>query len=145
AMGSARTTDEHRDEARRALEALVEGNRRFVEGTPESHVVTPEDRAAMVEKQTPIAVLLGCVDARVPPEIITDVGAGDLLTVRTAGQSLTGVALGSLEFGVRVLGLPLLVVLGHTGCGAVLAALADDQPDGHLGDLTGEVASRLEV
>ncbi len=144
-MGSARTTDEHRTEAIAALDQILAGNQRFVDGAPESHIVTAEDRARFVDKQEPIAALLGCVDARVPPEIITDLGAGDLLTVRTAGQALTGVTLGSLEFAVRVLGLPLLVVLGHTGCGAVLAALADDRPDGHLGDLAGEVASRLEA
>jgi len=97
----------------------------------------------MLESQEPIATILGCVDSRVTPEIVTDQGLGDLLTVRSAGQALTGVALGSIEFGARALGLPLVVVMGHTGCGAVLAALSDHKPDGHLGDLAGEVASRL--
>jgi carbonic anhydrase len=63
--------------------------------------------------------------------------------VRTAGHSLAGVALGSIEFGVRKLGVPLVVVMAHTGCGAVLAALSKDPSDGHLGELTGEVAGRL--
>jgi carbonic anhydrase len=121
----------------------VAGNRRFLDGTSAGHQVGDDQRAALLEGQHPVAVLLGCVDSRVPPEVILDQGVGDLLTVRTAGQSLAGVALGSIEFGVRVLGLSLVVVLGHTGCGAVLAALSDDQPDGHLGRLTGEVADRL--
>lgn len=131
------------DEARRGLASLLEGNRRFASGTPEDHVVSPERRAELLDGQHPIAVLLGCVDARVPPEVILDQGVGDLLAVRTAGQSLAGVALGSIEFGVMVLGVPLVVVLGHTGCGAVLAAMDEHQPSGHLGRLTGEVAERL--
>lgn len=137
------TIEQARTVAAQSLRELVAGNRRFAEGTPAPHVVTPADREALLGGQAPIAVLLGCVDARVPPEVVLDQGVGDLLTVRTAGQSLAGVALGSIEFGVRVLGLSLVVVLGHTGCGAVLAALRDDHADGHLGELTGEVAIRL--
>lgn len=128
-----------------SLAELVAGNRRFVVGTPTPQVVAPQRRAALLEGQDPKAVLIGCVDARVPPEIILDQGVGDLLTIRTAGQSLAGVALGSIEFGVRVLGVSLVVVLGHTGCGAVLAAMNEDQPDGHLGDLVAEVAKRLSA
>ena len=131
------TIEQARTVAAQSLRELVAGNRRFAEGTPAPHVVTPADREALLGGQAPIAVLLGCVDARVPPEVVLDQGVGDLLTVRTAGQSLAGVALGSIEFGVRVLGLSLAVVLGHTGCGAVLAALRDDHADGHLGELTG--------
>jgi carbonic anhydrase len=127
-----------------ALQAIVAGNGRFVAGTPEPKAVDAATREQLLEGQEPIAVVLGCVDSRVPPEVVLDMGVGDLLTVRTAGQSLAGVALGSIEFGVRVLGIPLVVVLGHTGCGAVLAALSDDHPDGHRGELTGEVAGRLE-
>lgn len=137
------TSEQSRAAAAASLERLVAGNRRWADGTPDSHVVSPAEREAQVAGQHPIAVLLGCVDSRVPPEVVLDQGVGDLLTVRTAGQALTGVALGSIEFGVRVLGLSLVVVLGHTGCGAVLAALSDDHPDGHLGELTGEVADRL--
>lgn len=131
------------DTARQALRDLLAGNRRFVDGRERSHRLSEEDRQQLLLGQDPRAVLLGCVDSRVPPEVIFDQGVGDLLTVRTAGQSLAGVAMGSLEFGVRVLGIPLVVVLGHTGCGAVLAALSDDPADGHLGQLTGEVATRL--
>lgn len=137
------TSDEARSAAAAALRELVAGNARFASGAPTSHVLSAADREVLVAGQHPIAVLLGCVDSRVPPEVVLDQGAGDLLTVRTAGQSLAGVALGSIEFGVRVLGLSLVVVLGHSGCGAVLAALSDDHPDGHLGELTGEVADRL--
>jgi len=137
------TSEQARAAAADSLRELVAGNRRFASGAPASHTLTEADRDALVAGQHPRAVLLGCVDSRVPPEVVLDQGPGDLLTVRTAGQSLAGVALGSIEFGVRVLGLSLVIVLGHTGCGAVLAALSDDHPDGHLGELTGEVASRL--
>ena len=137
------TSDQARAQAADSLRSLVEGNRRFAAGAPAPHLVSEVDRQALLAGQHPIAVLLGCVDARVPPEVVLDQGVGDLLTVRTAGQSLAGVALGSIEFGVRVLGLSLVVVLGHTGCGAVLAALEEDHADGHLGQLTGEVADRL--
>lgn len=142
-MTNAPDTATRRSTARAALTELIEGNRRFVAGRLRDHVVTPGRREELVAAQDPTAVVLGCVDARVPPEVILDQGVGDLLTVRTAGQSLAGVALGSIEFGVRVLDVPLVVVLGHTGCGAVLAAMADDQHGGHLGALTGEVAGRL--
>ena len=137
------TSEQARDSAADSLRSLVAGNRRFADGTPAPHILSESDREALLAGQHPIAVLLGCVDARVPPEQVLDQGVGRLLTIRTAGQSLAGVALGSIEFGVRVLGIPLVVVLGHTGCGAVLAALSDDQADGHLGDLTSEVANRL--
>jgi carbonic anhydrase len=139
----ARPDPQIRAAAARALGQLLEGNRRFVAGHPLPHVVTPAAREALVAGQHPVAVLLGCVDSRVPPEVVLDQGVDALLTVRTAGQSLAGVAVGSIEFGVRVLGLPLVVVMGHTGCGAVLAALSGNHPEGRLGDLTGEVASRL--
>ena len=137
------TGDAMRHTAAQALRDLLEGNRRFAEGKPEPHDLAERERIALLDGQYPSAILLGCVDARVPPEVVLDQGVGDLFTVRTAGHSLAGVALGSLEFGVRKLGVPLVVVLAHTGCGAVLAALADDPTDGHLGELTGEVASRL--
>ena len=140
-------TDERRTErrarARRTLEDLLAGNRRFAEGTNEGIHHDAADRAGWVEGQAPKAVVLGCVDSRVPPEVVFDQGVGDLLTVRTAGQSLSGVAMGSLEFGVQVLGTPLLVVLGHTQCGAVLAAISENHPSGYLGDLIGEIAERL--
>ena len=129
--------------ARAAFDELLAGNQRFVGGSPKATVVTAEARAALVDGQSPAAVLVGCVDSRVPPEIVLDAAPGQLLTCRTAGQALTGATYGSIEYGVRVLGIPLVVVLGHTGCGAVAAALAESIPDGELGDLVHEVAARL--
>lgn len=142
-MVAATRSAEATGRAKAGLQSLLEGNRRFSTGTPEPHVVTPAEREALLPGQDPVAIVLGCVDARVPPEVVMDQGVGDLFTVRTAGHSLAGVALGSLEFGVRKLGVPLVVVMAHTGCGAVLAALSADPIEGHLGELTGEVAGRL--
>lgn len=142
-MSDLATIEDHQSRASLALRALLEGNRRFAAGEPAPHVVTPRARHALLDGQDPQAILLGCVDARVPPEVVFDQGVGDLFTVRTAGHSLAGVALGTIEFGVRKLGVPLVVVLAHTGCGAVLAALTDHPTVGHLGELNGEVATRL--
>ena len=131
--------------ARAGLERILAANRRFAANGLLDTKMTREGRAALVDSQTPVAVVLGCVDSRVPPELVLGQGVGDLLTVRTAGQSLSGVALGSIEFGTNALGVPLVVVLGHTNCGAVLAAIGDGPEDitGHLGELIGAVAGRL--
>ena len=137
------TPAERRRAAIAGLNQILDGNRRFAAGEPNLHHVTPEKRASLLNGQYPVAVVLGCVDSRVPPEVILDQGVGDLLTVRTAGQSLSGVALGSMEFGTNALGIPLVVVLGHTNCGAVLAAIGGTDLTGHLGELIGEVAGRL--
>lgn len=144
-MSYAASTDpvERQKAAADALRTLVEGNRRFVDGDMLIHSVSVEQRLEDLEKQEPIAVVIGCVDSRVPPEVVLDQGVGDVLTVRTAGQALSGVALGSIEFGVRALGVPLVVVLGHTNCGAVLAAIEGENITGYLGELIGEVAVRL--
>lgn len=127
-----------------SLATLLQGNKRFAAEKPEPHPLTARKRTELVGGQHPIATVLGCVDARVPPELIFDQGVGDLLTVRSAGQVLTGATIGSVEFGVRSLGVPLLVVLGHTGCGAVAAALSESRPGGELGPLIDEVAERLQ-
>lgn len=137
------TVEERRRAAADALRKLVEGNKRFAAGGLIDNKLTVERRSAMVDEQHPHAVVIGCVDSRVPPEVVLGQGVGEILTVRTAGQALSGVALGSIEFGARSLGVPLVVVLGHTNCGAVLAAIREDHITGHLGELIGEVAARL--
>lgn len=129
-----------------ALERLLAGNRRFVEGKPRIAPVTPERRAELVEDgQRPFATVIGCVDSRAPLETVFDVTVGDLLTVRTAGQALAGAALGSVEFGPVELGTELVAVVGHTYCGAVGAAIGPDVPGGPLGELVDEIVARLEA
>lgn len=126
-----------------ALVRLIAGNRRFASGTPKPPAVSPARRAELMSGQYPFATVLGCVDSRAPIELLFDVGVGDLLTVRSAGQALSGSTTGNVEFGVRALGTELVAVVGHTMCGAVGAALDPDRPDGPLGELIAEVAARV--
>ncbi|MBN1106737.1 MAG: carbonic anhydrase [Deltaproteobacteria bacterium] len=105
-----------------ALERLLEGNRRYV--AYQSALDESEHRRMqLVSAQEPFAAILGCVDSRVPPELIFDQGPGNLFVIRTAGQVLDKAALGSLEFGVEELHIPLIMVLGHQHCGALKAAM----------------------
>ena len=103
------------------LQRLLEGNRRFLENRPTLDESTRR-RIEVAKGQYPFAMVLGCVDSRVPPELVFDQGLGELFVIRTAGEVLDRAVLGSLEFGVAELGIPLLVVLGHKNCGAVKAA-----------------------
>ena len=107
-----------------ALARLLEGNERYASGTAEGPGRDEHRRTEQADGQTPFAVILGCADSRVPPEIVFDQGIGDLFDVRVAGNTAADdVTLGSLEFAVAVLRVPLLVVLGHETCGAVKAAV----------------------
>jgi carbonic anhydrase len=107
-----------------ALAALKEGNRKHLRGEAIHHHMTgPERRAALAQEQRPFGVLVGCSDSRVPPEVLFGCGLGDLFIVRNAGNVVDLAAMGSIEYGVVVLGAPLVVVLGHERCGAVQAAV----------------------
>ncbi|MER6347863.1 carbonic anhydrase [Streptomyces sp. NPDC001595] len=109
--------------AQEALRELAAGNlrwRTFRERHPDE---TPAVRQALTSGQHPFAIVLGCVDSRVPPELVFDQGLGDLLTVRSAGEVLDEAVLGSVAYGVLELAVPLVVVLGHQSCGAVRAAV----------------------
>jgi carbonic anhydrase len=105
-----------------ALRELLDGNGRFVEGARLHPHQDAERRAALVHAQRPFAVVFGCSDSRLAAEIIFDRGLGDLFVVRTAGHVVGPEVLASIEYGVCVLGAPLVVVLGHDSCGAVRAA-----------------------
>jgi len=105
-----------------ALHELLAGNERFVTGTRVHPHQDAERRTAVAETQQPFAVVFGCSDSRLAAEIIFDRGLGDLFVVRTAGHIVGPEVSASIEYGVLVLGAPLLVVLGHDSCGAVLAA-----------------------
>jgi carbonic anhydrase len=107
-----------------AWKALRQGNERFVAGRPEHPSQSIEHRASLAAAQRPNAVVFGCADSRVAAEIIFDQGLGDMFVVRTAGHVIDSAVLGSIEYAVTVLGVPLIVVLGHDSCGAVQASLA---------------------
>ncbi|MFJ7199582.1 MULTISPECIES: carbonic anhydrase [unclassified Streptomyces] len=104
-----------------AFNLLMDGNRRFVAGTPEHPNQDAARRAALTSVQQPFAVLFGCSDSRLAAEIIFDRGLGDLFVVRTAGHVAGPEVLGSIEYGVGLLNCPLVIVLGHDACGAVAA------------------------
>lgn len=109
---------------------MRDGNERFVAGVPR-HRQDVDRRAELSDKQTPHAALFGCSDSRLAAEIIFDQGLGDLFVVRNAGQIISETVLGSLEYAVEILHVPLIVVLGHDQCGAVRAAIdsqAEDAP-----------------
>ncbi len=130
-----------------AWKALKEGNERFVVGKPEHPSQSVEHRASLAAAQKPTAVIFGCADSRVAAELIFDQGLGDVFVVRTAGQSIDSAVLGSIEYAVTVLDVPLIVVLGHDGCGAVKAALgALDEgavPAGFVRDVVERVAPSI--
>ncbi|MEV7617404.1 carbonic anhydrase [Streptomyces sp. NPDC089799] len=109
-----------------ALRELAEGNRRWRTLHERHPDETSTVRRALLGGQHPFAVVLGCVDSRVPPELVFDQGLGDLLTVRSAGEVLDEAVLGSIAYGVLELDIPLVVVLGHQSCGAVSAAVHAD-------------------
>ncbi len=119
---------------------LLEGNARFVSGEPQRPRQSMEHRGALVEGQRPFATIFGCSDSRVAAEVVFDQGLGDLFVVRTAGHVVGPTELGSLEFGAHVLGIPLIVVLGHDSCGAVSSTMrvvekTTDMPGGFVRDL----------
>lgn len=105
------------------LKEFLEGNRRFAAGLPEEPNRTPDRRRETAQNPRPKAAIFSCADSRVPPEIVLDQGLGDLFVVRLAGNTLDKVALDTLEFAVGELGLPLVLILGHTRCAAVQAAV----------------------
>lgn len=112
--------------AREALERLREGNRRFVSGIRSSDTLTSQARRSeLVAGQEPFAIILGCSDSRVPAEIVFDQGLGDLFVIRVAGNIVASSQIGSVEFAAERFGTPLVVVLGHSRCGAVLATLQE--------------------
>src|SRR5467141_2185819 len=112
--------------ASEALERLREGNRRFVMDVRSSDMLTSQTRRAeLAAGQEPFAIILGCSDSRVPAEIVFDQGLGDLFVIRVAGNIVAPSQVGSVEFAAERYGTRLVVVLGHSQCGAVLATLEE--------------------
>jgi len=110
--------------ASEALARLREGNRRFVEGARQSDL-SHARRAELVDGQQPFAVILGCSDSRVPAEMVFDQGLGDLFVIRVAGNIVAPSQVGSVEFAAERFGTRLVVVLGHSQCGAIVATLEE--------------------
>ena len=131
-----------------ALKRLMDGNARYVANTSRNKDFSAE-RAARAAAQYPIAGLVSCADSRVSPEIAFDQGLGDLFVVRLAGNFVHEDGLASLEYGVKVLGMPLIMVLGHSSCGAVAATIKVMQEDiklpGHLPALVAAIRPAVEI
>jgi carbonic anhydrase len=106
---------------------LVAGNQRFVSGKLAAHDPVAK-RGQLASSQSPGVAVLGCSDSRVAPELLFDQGLGDMFVVRNAGNSPDPISIGSLEYAVEHLGTTVIVVLGHTSCGAVTAACSGDKP-----------------
>jgi len=119
----ARRSTQDRISAEEALELLIDGNARFLRGELHFPSMPQEVLAELAKDQRPYAMILGCSDSRVPPELIFGAGFGDLFVVRVAGNSISPEVAGSLQYAAAHLHTPLLVVLGHEGCGALKAAL----------------------
>ncbi|WP_159998727.1 carbonic anhydrase [Roseomonas sp. 18066] len=126
-----------------ALALLKEGNDEFRVETPYHAALGRERRVELAGGQAPFCVLVGCSDSRVPPELLFGRGLGELFIVRNAGNTVDTAALGSIEYGVAVLGCPLVVVLGHENCGAVAAALEVVQANARFPGVIGEMVQPI--
>jgi len=122
------------------LARLSAGNQRFVAGTMQHPGQTAQRRSELAQGQHPFAVVLTCADSRVCPEIIFDQGMGDLFVIRIAGNVTDDHVLGSIEYAVEHLHVPLVIVLGHSQCGAVAAAASGGKAPGHIQSLIESLA-----
>ena len=124
-----------------SLAWLMEGNSRYLQGLNNPDL-SPERRESLAVAQHPFAVIVGCSDSRIPPEHIFDQGLGDLFVIRLAGNVVDTLALGSVEYAIAELGVPLVVVLGHEGCGAVKASVRSLLDEAEAG---GDIADLLDL
>lgn len=128
-----------------ALTKLKEGNARFSSSKVSTGKPTAVRRAETAQAQHPFAIIVACADSRTPPEIIFDQNIGDLFVARGAGNLVDEHTLGSIEYAVEHLGVRLIVVLGHTRCGAVAAALAGDSAPGHVQSLVRDIQPAVKA
>lgn len=127
-----------------ALQKLMDGNKQFTLGKPVHKNLGLEGLSALKEEQEPFAVVIGCSDSRVPPEIIFDQGLGEIFVVRVAGNVVGPIELDSVEYAVEKLHCPLVIVLGHENCGAVKATLLGQQNVPELDNIYPLIAPALK-
>ena len=130
-----------------ALQKLMEGNQRFVAYQMKGQKLCDgSTRQSLTKGQSPYAIILCCSDSRVPPEIIFDQGLGEIFVVRVAGNVADPVVLGSIEYAAEHLGSPLMMVLGHSHCGAVTAAVgAEGKPEGNIGAILEAISPAVNL
>ena len=126
------------------IKKLLEGNQRYITRGALHPNQSFEHRLELAEGQKPIAAILTCADSRVSPEIIFDQGLGDLFVLRVAGNVINDLFVGSLEYAVEHLNVSLLMVLGHSECGAVDATVKGGQPPGHINSLVQAIKPALD-
>ena len=137
--------------ANEALQRLQEGNKRFVSGVRSiDSLVKQMQRQDFVNRQAPFAIILGCSDSRVPAELVFDQGLGDLFVIRVAGNIVAPSQVGSVEFAVSQFGTPLVVVLGHSMCGVVMATLEEikrpsDQTSSNVLSIVSRIRPSVEL
>ena len=137
--------------AQEALERLKQGNQRFVNGSVKHiKLLSHQERALMAESQEPFAIVLGCSDSRVPAEMVFDQGLGDLFVIRVAGNIVAPSQVGSVEFAAESFGCPVVIVLGHTHCGAIkstINALMNPKtpPSANLMSIVNRVRPSVEI
>ncbi len=122
-----------------ALQELIEGNTRFVQGKRQNPHQSLLRLAEIATVQHPFASILSCADSRVPAEMVFDAGLGDLFVVRIAGNVVSPRVMGSLEYSTKILGSQLIVILGHERCGAVTAAVEGTMVDGEIGTFVEDI------
>lgn len=123
-----------------SLQKLMDGNKRYVDGKFATKDVGDSRRKEIGKGQKPFAIVLTCSDSRVPPEILFDQGLGDIFVIRVAGNVVEPIELGSIEYGAEHLNSPLIIILGHTKCGAVKATLeATGAPEGNIGEIVKKI------
>ena len=137
--------------ANEALQRLQQGNKRFVSGVRSiDSLVKQMQREDFVNRQAPFAIILGCSDSRVPAELVFDQGLGDLFVIRVAGNIVAPSQVGSVEFAASQFGTPLVVVLGHSMCGAVMATLEEikrpsDQTSSNVLSIVSRIRPSVEL
>ena len=131
--------------AEAALAKLKEGNARFAASKDSSSKPTAARRAETAKGQHPFAIVVACADSRTGPEIVFDQNIGDLFVIRTAGNLTDDHCLGSIEYAVEHLGVRLVVVLGHSRCGAVSAAVAGNTAPAHIQSLVTDILPAVEA
>lgn len=129
----------------KALHELINGNARYVTSKLIHPRQTADRRSEVASGQNPFAIILGCADSRVSPEVIFDQGLGDLFVIRVAGNIIDDAILGSIEYAAEHFHTPLIVVLGHSNCGAVGATVAGGELEGHLPSLTKAIQPAVEL
>lgn len=129
-----------------SLQKLMDGNKRYVDGKLAGKDLSDTKRKELLKGQKPFAIVVACSDSRVPPELLFDQGLGDIFVIRVAGNVVDPIALGSIEYGAEHLHSPLLVILGHSNCGAVKATLeTKGKAEGNIGAIVNKIQPAVKV